>query len=63
MNDLSSGSTIPAFRRHVTLLSKAVGRCVFYEVGVIPNIQYIVKEKQAISSSQNFFFNLPLQMR
>jgi hypothetical protein len=41
----SSGSTIPAFRRHGILPSKLVGRDAFYEVRVVSNTQYIVKGK------------------
>jgi hypothetical protein len=47
---LSSDSTIPAFK--LSLQSKVVGR----DMLVSSNIQYVMKGKQANSSSQNFLF-------
>jgi hypothetical protein len=42
---VSSGSTIPAFKRHVTFHSKVIERDVFYAVRVVSNTKYLVKGK------------------
>jgi hypothetical protein len=47
---VSVGSTVPAFRRHVTLQSKVGGRCVFCAVRFVADTQYVVNGEQAISS-------------
>jgi hypothetical protein len=53
------GSTIAAFRRHVTLRSNVVERSVFCDVRVASNTQYVAKESsQSISSSQNLYFGV-----
>jgi hypothetical protein len=55
---VSSGSTIPAFRRHVTLHSEVFGRSVFYAAGVVSNTQYAVKVKKVISPPQNLLLSV-----
>jgi hypothetical protein len=42
--DVSSGPTIRAFRRHVTLNFEVVRRGVFCALWVLPNTQFLVKE-------------------
>jgi hypothetical protein len=54
-NGGSSGSSIPGFRRHVTLHLEFVGRGVFHAVRVVSNSQYVMKRK-AITSFQSFSF-------
>jgi hypothetical protein len=36
--------------------NRTVGRGVFYAVRVVSSLEYVVKEKQAINSSQNLFY-------
>jgi hypothetical protein len=43
-------STVPAFRHHVTLHSRVVGRDVFCAVRVVLNTQYVVKGKGQLVS-------------